>query len=460
MPDIKGLFSDPRFQSMDLATQRSTLAHINPSFANLSDGDFHEFRTRLTAPGVPPAPIPPELTMNMQPGFMESMGHAITSGPLNPMNWPSMVASGFEDPFSDANMAEAHKQADLMSGKTKPDPIYTSEIPGMAGDLVGQGINAGAMYGLSELPGSRVGAGVSGALKGGTKAALKPVEMGKFKTPVPASVAGGLSGAASGGAATFFGGHGKLGSIVGGVSGTAAPFVGGAIEGGRQALKDYDFTQALRNRPAPVYSAGPSMMPPDVVQYGQGGRPVQPPVEVGKPVELGGMRRMSGPTSGRTPVDVPFAGVSPEDMATRLPDVTLPDWYGSTKKVAAPKVSAPAAAPAAPVTTATPSTTPTILPDAVTPPGAPAATNGGYAFTHPTGSMTDLRKQLFATGQEMDLPGSPAKTRATQQIRDSSMDLFGKSVSNLEHGELFKLNEFLAKHKRLPTKADLDLLGK
>lgn len=92
---------------------------------------------------------------------------------------------------------------------------------------------------------------------------------------------------------------------------------------------------------------------------------------------------------------------------------------------------------------------------AVIPEGAPLANlNSPYGFTHPTGSITDLRKQLFATGQELELPGSPAKTRATDQIRQASMDLFGKSVSGLDYDQLYKLNEFLGKNKRLPTPAD------
>lgn len=176
-------------------------------------------------------------------------------------------------------------------------------------------------------------------------------------------------------------------------------------------------------------------------------------------VDTSSRYRQTQPVISEPPTLTQPTAVSPEEMQQRLKDVKLPDWYGGAKKTATKKVSAPAAPPAAPVTPAALPTTSPVLPDVVTPAGAPAATNGGYAFTHPTGSMTDLRKQLFATGQEMELPGSPAKTRATQHIRDSSMELFGKSVSNLEHGELFKLNEFLAKHKRLPTRADLDLMG-
>lgn len=231
-----------------------------------------------------------------------------------------------------------------------------------------------------------------------------------------------------------------------------------------RGIRDWAFPK----KPADI-SGRASTMHPDVAQYSQGAHPVQPPVEVGG----AHVPSLTLPEFG--PDGWPLPG--PAEMQQKLS--ALPETAGPT--AASPGANArfsmdqygPAPIKAEPVSkyrmtqpltptpvtpAAMPATSP-ILPDAVTPAGAPAASNGGYAFTHPTGSMADLRKQLFATGQEMELPGSPAKTRATQQIRDSSMDLFGKSVSNLEHGELFKLNEFLAKHKRLPTKADLDLLG-
>jgi hypothetical protein len=54
MADLKGLLSDPDFQKLDLATQKSTLGRLDKDFSTLSDADYTKFRDTLVARGAGP----------------------------------------------------------------------------------------------------------------------------------------------------------------------------------------------------------------------------------------------------------------------------------------------------------------------------------------------------------------------------------------------------------------------
>lgn len=95
------------------------------------------------------------------------------------MNWPGMVSSAFESPFSDQSMQEAGHQQQVMSGKVPPAPFERGDI----GEGLGTAVNMGLMGAAGELPFGRIAKGAQaaapdvgmGTLKMGTGAALASV---------------------------------------------------------------------------------------------------------------------------------------------------------------------------------------------------------------------------------------------------------------------------------------------
>lgn len=273
-------------------------------------------------PGISAAPIPGELQGPLKPGFMQSLGKTLTTNsPFNPYNWSGMVSSAFESPFSDQNITEAQRQANLFTGKTKPPPIYSSDVPGMLGEGLGQVINAGLMYGASEmLPSAvealpRVGSIAKGALKGAGTGATEtiPVTLRGHTFNLPAPLVGASGGVAAGHYLPFL--HGETASAIGGSLGALHPIVKGAVEGAKQAAKDFDFHQAFINRPAADLSGyGPSVLAPDVAQYGGAATPPPAP---------------TNPTSlpeGVLPAHPP--GESPTQLAARMQAERYPSLSG------------------------------------------------------------------------------------------------------------------------------------
>lgn len=61
----------------------------------------------------------------------------------------------------------------------------------------------------------------------------------------------------------------------------------------------------------------------------------------------------------------------------------------------------------------------------------------------------DAKRHLFATGQELELPGSIAGARATDYIREHAQRVFGNSVSKLTLPQVQKMGEWLSTHKSL-----------
>ena len=84
-PDIQGMLSDPDFNSLDPVTQRSTLAHLDPDFANLSDQDYSTFRQQMNGASStvknPSAPVTGPI-----PGLR---GMALPGVPAVPLPGPS-----------------------------------------------------------------------------------------------------------------------------------------------------------------------------------------------------------------------------------------------------------------------------------------------------------------------------------------------------------------------------------
>jgi hypothetical protein len=439
-----------------------------------------------------------------------------------------MVASAFESPFSDENIAEARRQADLITGKTKPPRLSdltadlipaTNELPGIAGTIVGEGVNLGVPIMLARLPGTKAAAGIKGAAKGAAKASTEMVEYGphQIKIPIPAPIAG----AAAGGLA----GHYAFDNpMLGAAVGATAPVVKGAVAGAKSAMKKFttaaELDKSIQAKKIAPISGKTSTAPLDISQYSapkpvppifknNGGPTAAAPSEpfVGpaypSPYDLDMAKRLPKggtlPTVESTmPLDVqqylgkgleippinqpvtppaqtPFIGPrypTPYELSltkgeplspAAVPDPVPVSVKKTRGKAAAPAVIPPVETPAAP-TAALPAQSPIapIAPLAAAPSPIPpievppmatpiSSAEPVHAFTHPSGSIADLRKQLFATGQELDLEGSPSKIRATEQIRAASMKIFGKSVSQLDYPELFKLTEYLNKNKKLPT---------
>lgn len=70
MPNVKGLLSDPQFNSLDSATQKSVLAGIDPQFGGISDSDFATFRQSVGSAA-------PTLRMPTPPTWMDKLGNAV-----------------------------------------------------------------------------------------------------------------------------------------------------------------------------------------------------------------------------------------------------------------------------------------------------------------------------------------------------------------------------------------------
>lgn len=124
-----------------------------------------------------------------------------------------------------------------------------------------------------------------GALSGAAKSAFPSIDYGGHQVPIPASIAGAAAGHYAGSV------FGPIGSKVGAVLGGAIPMVRGAVQGGRQALREFN-TQELMDSAIPrvipnlgeqgmarqsIYTpAAPSPEPINRVSLPEG---VNPPVE-------------------------------------------------------------------------------------------------------------------------------------------------------------------------------------
>lgn len=382
----------------------------------------------------------------IQPGIGDRFLRTITSdSPLNPMNWPGMVKSAFESPFSDASMQEAQRQADIMAGRRKPEPFNRGDI----GEGLGQVVNGGLMYGLGEIPGSKIGAVLKGAAKGAGKGATEMLPIGHGPLPkmlgmpefsVPAPIASGIAGA---GAGRLLGG--TPGEYLGAATGAAAPIVRGAVRGGRTAASVYDAMHQTPGLPASTASGFG-----EGAQSGFGPSPALQP----SPVETGG---------GHVP-DYVHPGPSPAEMATRIAASRKAELEAAAAKAEAGKVikgaevlsKVPGQTVKLPGVTAPATDMLTPAPVAA---GAGAETGAGEGAGAGAGAgggtirnaapHIDAKRSLFATGQELELPGSPTGTRATDYIKQNAQRVYGNSVSKLSLEQVQKMGEWLAQHKTL-----------
>lgn len=203
---------------------------------------------------------------------------------------------------------------------------------------------------------------------------------------------------------------------------------------------------------APVEVGGGHIPPVTFPQFGPDGWPLPSPEEM--QAQFAAPPATSGPTANSA---TPSARFKPGQYdAPRIRPVEFQNRPSS----AAP--AAPAPQPASAALPVSSPIQPTIqpIPGAETPAGASAAASDApYAFTHTKQSMADNMKGIHVTAQQLELPGSPSGVKATVQLKQSSLDTFGKSLSGLDNSELAKMREFVMTHKRLPTKADLSLMG-
>jgi hypothetical protein len=259
---------------------------------------------------------PPPITSS--PGIWDTFKKTVTTNsPLNPMNWPGMVSSAFESPFSDQSMAVAQHQVDVMNGKVKPEPFTRGDI----GEGLGDAVNLGAMYGLGEgigaLPGTKAGAvagSIPSAIGSGIKAGGRDVAIGSGKLvggaaldyvlphemKLPAAVALGRP---------VYEGVKQLGEGIA----KGAKATSGEV---KKAIRDYDFHQDFLNRQTPDYSGySASTARPDVNQYSA------PPPTSPMSANLTSLPESTSPRA--------FAGESPDQFAARLqaeryPGLSLP----------------------------------------------------------------------------------------------------------------------------------------
>lgn len=117
----------------DLTARLQKLTLPQSTKADLWDAGQARFKTGTAQ--QPPAP----------PSFWDSFKQAVTTNsPLNPQNWGAIIKSAFESPFSDENMAEAQRQADVFKAGKAP-PLQPGEGASMAGEGAGQLTNAALM---------------------------------------------------------------------------------------------------------------------------------------------------------------------------------------------------------------------------------------------------------------------------------------------------------------------------
>jgi hypothetical protein len=130
MADVNGLLSDPRFQSLDTATQKAALGRVDSRFANLSDDDFNSFKQRIAPQGGPgsregQAPnaqlkMPPAVPYGLQQG--RGLSETIRNEPVAPPTY--IGTTGAEIGRLPATAIDMNRPARALTGANlDPDSI-------------------------------------------------------------------------------------------------------------------------------------------------------------------------------------------------------------------------------------------------------------------------------------------------------------------------------------------------
>ncbi len=182
----------------------------------------------------------------------------------------------------------------------------------------------------------------------------------------------------------------------------------------------------------------PTVQPGEETQLFKAGTPHTPPKPTGsmgkgeqtgfgvKPKAPEAINKRSLPEGVNPPVVQP----SPAEMAERIAASKKAEMEAATK----PTTAAP---PAPTAITPSPATAPVV---------EQSAAPGSIRTAQP---HLDAKRSLFATGQELELPGSPAGTRATDYIKQHAQRIYGNSVSKLTVDQVRQMGEWLANHKGL-----------
>lgn len=121
------------------------------------------------------------------------------------------------------------------------------------------------------------------------------------------------------------------------------------------------------------------------------------------------------------------------------------------------EVGAPPTPITPPAATSAPSApTSAIPPDVQTGPASTPTPVAGTVRTAP--ELTDAKRRLFATAQELDLPGHPAGTRVpgkTMSALTESVYGPGKTVSKLSPQEMGDIHDFMVRTGKLPKPGDI-----
>ena len=161
--DINSLLADPDFQKLDLSTQRATLSRVDPTFGQLSDSDFQQFKTRAQAQVQVPLTFSPQTGYVANDGSGWHPGMPVPKAPQGPSNGPGIPQTaaplGYPAPSGDSPSGIVAR----LTGVGKPLASFAPAIananaaasatpgPPWAKAGVGAAVGAGTYFGVDAL---------------------------------------------------------------------------------------------------------------------------------------------------------------------------------------------------------------------------------------------------------------------------------------------------------------------
>ena len=168
MADVKGLLSDPEFQKLDPATQKSTLGRLDPEFSSLTDEQFNQFKSKIVPKSNVPGwmtdklpkkkDVPPVFDSNRtgggEKGYVdpfEAYGTALAvmGGGELAVSGARAIASGAAKSFLKATLPKLITGA--VAGGAAKGVSDKLGLPSVVGDVAGIGAAGLAGYGEGKV---------------------------------------------------------------------------------------------------------------------------------------------------------------------------------------------------------------------------------------------------------------------------------------------------------------------